>query len=416
MPSTMCLLWYHGCMLFHYVAADEAGALAEGEYEADTLNDVLRFLGGKQLRPVSVKPMQQVKIGFVKGLFGGSINTSDKVFIAKYLALMLRVGTDLLSAINILILDFDKPAVRNFLLEVRDDLSKGQPFYTAFARHPKEFSPTVINLIQAAEESGSLQKTFESLSVSLEREAEIRGKVKAAMIYPIVLLCMAGAILTFLVTYALPKVANVFSQSGINPPWFSRIVFTVGLFLGANILIILPATLIAIGLFVWVVTKTEPGKRSFSRMLGSLPLVRTVYEELAIQRMASTISSLMRAGLPIVRTITVAAETVGMDSYREALLRIANEGLAKGVTIGEAFRRETVFPKMVSNLVSISEQAGHLDEVLDTLSQFYESNIDANIKALVSLLEPAMLLAMGIMVGVIALSIIVPIYQLTTSF
>ncbi|MGD1003789.1 MAG: type II secretion system F family protein [Minisyncoccia bacterium] len=224
-------------MLFHYVAADEAGKMTEGEYEADALGDVLRFLGGKQLRPISVKPIKQVKLGFMEGLFG-NINTSDKVFLTKYLALMLRVGTDLLSAINILLMDFDKPAMRNFLLEVREDLSKGQPFYQAFARHPKDFSPTVINLVKAAEESGSLQKTFETLSVSLEKESEIRSKIKSAMIYPIVLVCMATAIMTFLVTFALPKVANVFSQSGITPPWFSQVVFTVGLFIGANILIL----------------------------------------------------------------------------------------------------------------------------------------------------------------------------------
>jgi type II secretory pathway component PulF len=402
-------------MLFHYVAADDAGKMTEGDYEAGALNDVLQFLSGKQLRPVSVKPMEREKIGFIKELFG-AINTSDQVFLTKYLALMLRVGTDLLSAINILIFDFDKPAMRNFLLEVREDLSKGQPFYASFARHPKDFSPTVINLIKAAEASGTLQKTFEDLSNSLEKSAEIQSKVRSAMIYPIVLLCVATAILTFLVTYALPKVANVFSQSGINPPWFSQIVFSVGLFLGANIFIILPGVLVLIGITVWVVTKTEPGKRAFGKVLTSLPLVRTVYQEIAVQRMASTMSSLMRAGLPIVQTITIAADTVGLDSYRTALLRIANDGLTKGLTIGEAFRRETVFPKMVINLVAISEKAGHLEEVLDTLSQFYESNIDGNIKALVSLLEPAMLLAMGVMVGVIALSIIVPIYQLTTAF
>jgi type IV pilus assembly protein PilC len=403
-------------MLFHYVATDEAGKITEGDYEADVLGDVLRFLSGKQFRPISVKPMERVKVGVIAGIFGGDINTSDKVFLTKYLALMLRVGTDLLSAINILIMDFDKPAMRNFLLEVREDLSKGQPFYASFARHPKDFSPTVINLVKAAEESGSLEKTFEDLSISLERDAEIQSKVRSAMIYPIILICVATAILTFLVTYALPKVANVFSQSGINPPWFSQIVFTVGLFIGANIFIILPGTLIVIGVLIWVATKTEPGKKAFSHFLSSLPLVRTVYQELAIQRMASTISSLMRAGLPIVQTISIAAETVGMDSYHDALLRIANDGLSKGLTIGEAFRREAVFPKMVSNLVAISERAGHLDEVLDTLAQFYESNIDANIKALVSLLEPAMLLVMGVLVAIIALSIIVPIYQLTTSF
>ena len=403
-------------MLFHYVAADDAGKMTEGEYEADALNDVLRFLAGKQLRPVSVKPISQTKIGFLAGIFGGGITTPDKVFLTKYLALMLRMGTDLLSAINILIIDFDKPAMRNFLLEVREDLSKGQPFYEAFSRHPKDFSPTVINLVKAAEQSGSLQKTFETMSVSFEKEAEIRGKIRSAMIYPIILICIATAIMVFLVTFALPKVANVFSQSGINPPWFSQIVFTVGLFVGANILILLPGALVIVGAFIWVVTKTEMGKREFGRIMTNIPLIRTVYSELAIQRMASTMSSLMRAGLPIVQTINIAAETVGLDSYRAALLRIANEGLTKGLTIGEAFRRETVFPKIVSNLVAVSEKAGHLEEVLDTLAQFYESNIDANIKALVSLLEPAMLLVMGVMVGIIALSIIVPIYQLTTSF
>jgi len=402
-------------MLFHYVAADEAGKMTEGDFEADALADVLRFLGSKQLSPISVKPMERVKLG-AKRFFGGGINTSDKVFLTKYLALMLRVGTDLLSAIDILLDDFDKPSVRNFLLEVRDNLSKGQPFYEAFARHPREFSPTMINLIKAAESSGSLQKTFEDLSISLEKDAEIQSKVKSAMIYPIVLLCMATGILTFLVTFALPKVADVFTQSGIKPPWFSQIVFTVGLFLGANILIILPTFLVIIAVMVWAVLKTDTGKKMFDRTITNLPIIRTTYHELAIQRMASTMSSLMRAGLPIVQTITIAAETVGVGEYREALLRIANDGLSKGLTIGEAFRRETVFPKMVTNLVAISEKAGHLDEVLATLSDFYESNVDSNIKALVSLLEPAMLLVMGVMVAIIALAIIVPIYQLTTQF
>jgi type IV pilus assembly protein PilC len=402
-------------MLFHYVAADTEGKMTEGDFEADALVDVLRFLGSKQLSPVSVKPMEKTKLG-IRGFFGGGINTSDKVFLTKYLALMLRVGTDLLSAINILLDDFDKPSVRNFLLEVRENLSKGQPFYEAFARHPRVFSPTMINLIKAAETSGNLQKTFEDLSVSLEKDAEIQSKIKSAMIYPVVLLCMASAILTFLVTFALPKVANVFTQSGINPPWFSQIVFTVGLFLGANIYIILPTILIVIAVVVWVVIKTDTGKKIFDHTLTNLPVIRTTYHELAIQRMASTMSSLMRAGLPIVQTITIAAETVGVGEYRQALLRIANDGLSKGLTIGEAFRRETVFPKMVTNLIAISEKAGHLDEVLATLADFYSSNVDGNIKALVSLLEPAMLLLMGAMVGVIALAIIVPIYQLTTSF
>ncbi|HVM76591.1 MAG TPA: type II secretion system F family protein [Candidatus Paceibacterota bacterium] len=400
-------------MLFHYVAADTTGKLIDGEFEGNVLNDVLRYLAGKELRPISVKALGREKTGFA--LFGG-ITVEDKVFLTKYLALMLKVGTDLLSAINILIADFDKPAVRNFLLEVRDSLTRGQPFYEAFSRHPKEFSPTFISLVKAAEASGNLQKTFDELSVSLEKEAELRSKVKSALIYPIILMIAAFGIIVFLVTFALPKVAGVFSNSGINPPLFSQIVLTTGLFLGANIWSISIGLVVVIAGSVIAVRSTEPGKRAFEKILIHLPVIRGIYQQIAMQRMASTMSSLMKAGLPIVQTITVASETVGVRDYRDALVRIANDGLTKGLTIGEAFKQEPVFPKMVSNLIAISEKAGHIEEVLDTLSDFYSANIDASVKAAVSLLEPVMLLTLGIVVATIALSIIVPIYQLTTQF
>ncbi|MDR3401228.1 MAG: type II secretion system F family protein, partial [Chthoniobacter sp.] len=388
-------------MVFHYVAADPSGKIQEGDLEGNNLQDALRWLAGKELRPVSVKPVEaksKKEFGFRKG-----INTSDKVFLTKYLALMLRVGTDLLSAINILIEDFDKQAVRDFLLEVRENLSKGKPFYEAFANYPKYFSPTFISLVRAAEKSGNLQKTFEDLSVSLEKDAELESHIRAALIYPAVLLVIASGILVFLVTYALPKVADVFTSGGITPPLFSRIVFAVGLFIGNNILIIGPTVIAVIAAAVWFFWKTEPGRKLFDNTVIRLPLISTIYEELAVQRMASTMSSLLSAGLPISQAITIAADTVGLDSYRTALLRITKEGLEKGLTIGEAFKRETVFPKMVTNLVAISEKAGHLEEVLNTLAEFYAANVDSNITMLVSLLEPAMLLIMGVMVGTIAL-------------
>jgi type II secretory pathway component PulF len=401
-------------MLFHYLAVDKSGKSAEADFEAGNLNEVLHYLSGKELRPVSVKPVKQK--GFAMPKFFGGINTSDKVFLTKYLALMLRVGTDLLSAINILIADFDKPAMKAFLLEVHENLSRGQPFYQAFAKHPRTFSSTFVNLVKAAETSGNLEKTFGDLSSSLQREAELKSKVRSAMIYPVVVFMMALAIMVFLVTFALPKLAGVFSNSGIQPPVFSQIVFAVGLFVGAHIILILGLFFGGVVVITWAVYRTETGKRIFYRFVTNLPVISKIYNDLAVQRMASTMSSLMKAGLPIVETITVAADTVGNREFQYALLRVANDGLAKGLTIGESFKRETVFPKAVTNLVAISEKAGHLEEVLVTLSDFYEANLDSNIKALVSLLEPMLLLSMGAIVALIALSIIVPIYQLTSSF
>lgn len=400
-------------MLYRYSAMEISGKIVESDFEADNLDQALEFLKKKGLRPISVRPVKQTKGGIV--LFGG-ISIADKVFLMKYLALMIRVGTDLLSAIDILIADFNKISVKNFLLEVRENLTHGQPFYKAFEEHPRVFSLVFVSLIKAAETSGSLQKTFEDLSISTAREAKTRSTVRAALVYPIILLTMAAAIMIFLFTFALPKIANVFSEGGINPPAFSRIVFAFGLFIGNNIWIIALVAFVVIGGGILFFYKTETGRRTFDKIVTHTPVIKKIYRDLAIQRMASTMSALMKAGLPIMQTISIAADTVGLREYKYALLRIANEGLAKGLTIGEAFRRETVFPKTITNLVAISEKAGHLDEVLETLASFYEGNIDASIKELTALLEPVLLLGMGAMVAIIALAIIVPVYQLTTSF
>lgn len=398
--------------LYKFIASDKLGKLSEGELDAQSVGQVLEMLSGKELRPISV---EAVKISNNFSLFSG-ISIADKIFLTKYLSLMLKVGTDLLSAINILLNDFDKASVKNFLLEVRDNLTKGQPFHRAFAKYPKVFSPVFINLIKAAESSGNLQETFESLSTSLEKESQLRSKIQGALIYPIIILCAASGIFIFLATFALPKIAKVFMDSGINPPFFSRIVFSVGLYFNDHILVILPGVVIlAIAVFLFF-TKVALGRRIWQEAVYRTPILRRIYRDLAIQRFSSTFGSLMKAGLPILDALHITADVVGVESFKNAINRVANEGLSKGLTIGDAFKKEPVFPKVISNLIAISEKAGHLDDILVTIADFYADNVDTSIKTLVSFLEPLLLLGMGLLVGLIAISIIVPIYQLTSQF
>lgn len=401
-------------MLYHYIASDTMGKLFEADMDADNLAGVLRFISTKGWRPISIQSLKESQKGF--HIFSGRITLTDKIFLTKYLSLMLKVGTDLLSAINILIADFDKPVMKDLLLEIRENLTKGQPFNHIFAKYPKAFSAVFVNMIKAAEASGNLQKTFEDLSVSLERDGELQGKIRAALVYPIIILAASFSIFLFLATFALPKIANVFSQGGINPPIFSRIVFAVGLFVNANLIpLLMVLVLFIVGLWAFF-GKTAIGRQIRDNILSRAPVIRKLYRDIAIQRFASTFSSLMKAGLPIIQAVNITAEVVGAYQFKDALRRIAEEGLAKGLTIGDAFRRETVFPRVVTNLVAISEKAGHLEELLDTLATFYTTQIDGNVKILISILEPALLLFMGIMVGSIALAIIVPIYQLTSQF
>jgi type II secretory pathway component PulF len=217
-------------MIYHYLASNKAGKKIEGNFETDDIGRVLQYLASQELRPLTVTPIKTGSEADVRHFFGG-INLSDKIFLTRYLSLMLRVGTDLISAVNILIADYEKLAMKTFLIELQANLAKGQPFYQPFSKYPRVFSPVFVNLVKAAEKSGRLQQTFEDLSVSLQKEADLRGKIRGALLYPVILLAVSFVVFSFLALFALPKIAKVFSDSGIEPPLFSRITFQVGLFL-----------------------------------------------------------------------------------------------------------------------------------------------------------------------------------------
>lgn len=403
-------------MKFNYVATQSDGRVVKGVRDAENREEILEFLARNELRPVSVNPDRWQNLLIKFSGFGSSITPTDKIFLTKYLALMLRAGTDLFKALDILIDDFKKQSVKFLLIEIRNTLEKGQPFYLTFAKYPKFFSPIFVNLIRAGEVSGNLEATFDNLSLMLEKEEDLRRRIRSALIYPILLLIASTLVLTFLVTFALPRIAEVFLQGGLEPPTFSRVVFNIGLFVSRNIVIL--GTLVVVGLasaFLFLF-KTQIGRSLTFRVLSHVPVISLVIQRISIQRFASTLGYLLRAGIPIIDALDLTATAIGHERMAMSLRRIAHEGVARGLTIGEAFRKETDFPLVITNLIAVSEKAGHLDEILFTLSTFYESEIDAAIKALVSFIEPAMLVLIGGIVGLIAMSVIVPIYQLVGQF
>lgn len=402
-------------MKYTYIATDSNNKVVKGVLEAKDSTQALAWIASQGYKPISMRLVAHKDIKRNMQLFRPKITLTDKVFLTKYLALMLKVGTDLFRAIDILISDFEKPILKSFLIEVRDALSQGQPFYTTFAKYPQYFSSVMVNLIKAGEKSGNLENVFEKISTSLEKDQALQNRVKAALTYPFILMIVALLIMILMIAFVLPNIANVFAQSGIEPPFFSRIVFAVGLFAGRYFYIVFPF-LIASGVFLYFFFfKNEIGKQMKDRLIIRLPIVKVIIQQLAVQRFASTFSSLLRAGIPIIEALEITANTVGSQELKDALMRVGKEGIAKGLTIGEAFRKEIYFPRVVTNLIAVSEKAGHMEEVLETLSDFYASEIDASIKILVSFLEPLLLLILGGAIGLIALAVIMPIYQLVTA-
>ncbi len=402
-------------MIYHYVASRANGQLIEGDHEARDVNDLLVFLTRNQLKPISVTKVIAAS-GLKRDLFVSRvISMQDKIFLAKHLALMLKLGTDLFRALDILIEDTGRPAMKLFLKEVRANLEKGQPFYVSFEKDKKNFSNVFTNLVRAGEESGNLEKTFDNIALMLTRQEDLRRKILSALIYPALLMFGSVFILIFLTTFALPKIAVAFSSGGFTIPLFSRIVFGVGLFVSKYVFIIFP--LLFIGFFggIYYFWMTASGRKMFFRILNRIPVINDVVKKVAIQRMALTLGTLLKAGVTITKSLQITADSSGNEEMKAALIRISSEGIEKGVTIGDAFKREKYLPVTVSSLISISEKAGHLDEVLFTLSNFYDGEIEFALKTVVSLIEPAMLVFIGGIVLVIALSIIVPIYQLVAS-
>lgn len=402
-------------MLFHYTAFDQRNIYVEGDVDMPALEDVLKYLSNQRLKPIKVVPVNTKSNSKNIVLFQKGISLTDQIFLFKYLGLMLKVGTDILKAVDVLMQDYEKGPVKTFLLQSRSNLEKGNPFYLTFEQNEKTFSYVTINLIKAGEKSGTLQTTLEKISVNLEKDKELRGKVISALTYPIILVVMMSVLMVFLMIFLFPKMGASFTQAGLKLPAFTKLLFDISNFFNANMTMVISGMFIFPLIFYLYFFKTKPGKKQFNVMVRKLPPIRNFLNKMALQRLTSTLSSLIKAGMPLIESLKISSEAVGEETFRISLSNVATY-LTQGLTIGEAFRQEKSFPKYLSNLLAIGEKAGHIDEILFTLSDFYEKEIEAALKSLVALIEPIMLILMGGVIGGVAIAVILPMYQMLGNF
>ena len=398
-------------MQFHYLAADKNGKIIEENLDASSMEEALTIIFNKGLKPINIKPIKEI-IKLKGGLFKSSMSVQDKIFLMRYLSLMLKVGTDLFKAIEFLSEDFEKPATRLFLLEVKSNLEKGNPFYTSFQNHPELFSEVDTNLIKAGEESGNLEKILDQISISYSKQADLQNKIRSALIYPVLLLVVAFVIIILLITFVIPRLSSVFSDSGVEIPAFTSILISIGNFFSKYFFIIFPLLLVIIGGLIYFFTKVPKGKILFSKFTKKLPVIKDLIQKTTLQRFSFTLSSLLKSGLSFVESLKITASAVGDEELKEILIRIADEKISSGVSIIEAFKSEQFFPQVVINLMGIGERAGRMEEVLNTLAEFYEQEIDNSLNTVMAVVEPALLVFIGLIVAGIAMAVIMPLYSM----
>lgn len=403
-------------MIFTYEATDQAGAISRGEFEASSREAAVDYLLKRGLIPVSIQEK-----GVVKGAKGLSLNLFqkitpiDKILFVRNLATTIKAGVSIIEALDILIVDANKGTMKEVLTRAKLNLQNGQPLSATFYAQKRFFPPIFVGMLKAGEVSGQLDATLSELSRYLNREYNLRKKVKSALAYPAILFAASVGVVTLLLTLVLPRLTKVFKQSDTDLPFITRILVKISDIITQSFILDIVAVGALIALFMYI-KKTAWGRKVFVRLLFRIPVTREVVRKIALVRFTRTLGSLIGSGISIIEALELAAESIGNELYKEALVKIIDQ-VKNGIPLSKALAGyPELFPHFLTSLITVGERTGSVEYILKTFADFYDNEVNHTLKNLTTFLEPIMLLVMGIIIGTIALSILLPIYQLVSRF
>jgi len=338
-------------------------------------------------------------------------NRKDVLNFTNQLAVMVKAGINIKDALEGIASQEEKQKFRLIITDLKNQIEAGQSFSQALAEHPQVFSNLYINMVAAAEASGSLSSMLRKLTEYLDREHETRSQIKGAMVYPIIIAVMAVAVVIFLLCFVLPRFAAVFAGKEDLLPLPTKILMASSAFMRGYWFVILPALAAAVWVFIYFVG-TAVGRAWWDRTKLALPLVKTLCRNLYISRSLHTMGVLVQAGVPILNTIAITAQIAGNVLYRDMWLGVLSE-IRQGKKIASSLGRYTLLPNNVVQMISSGEESGSMAEVLRDISEYYSRELKAAIKTVTSMIEPIMIVLMGFLVGFIAMSVILPIFKMS---
>lgn len=398
-------------MNFIYKAKDLKGELHKGEIESSDVHLASAILRKKGLVVIDLKEVIS-KENFFSKIFN-QISFEDQVTVTRQLATMVGAGLVLSESIDILQEQEDNKRLKVVLQEISRDLKGGLTFAQALGKHSDVFPPLYINLVKSGEASGKLDEVLLKMSDSMEKEREFRSRIKGAMIYPAVVIIMMLAVMVIMMVFVIPRLTDLYKQSSIELPLPTKILISVSDFM-INYwwLIILFIILGIYGFRKWV--KTPRGKFLFDSNLLKVPVIGKVATDVTLTNFCRTFGLLIGAGIPLLDSINIVADVTENDEFKLEL-RKAYSGVARGLPFSTLLSAQ-IFPRIVPQMVKVGEETGKMDEVFFKLASFFESESDEMVKNLTVAIEPIILVVLGIGVGFLVISIILPIYKLTTSF
>lgn len=389
-------------MKFQYAGRARGGKTRRGVVEAATRADAVRDLKRRGVTVVSIAAETGAR---EFSLFG--VTSLEKVMLTKHLSLLLRSGVPINDGIDILV-EQARGGLKSVLRAVRADVEAGERLADAFERHPRVFSGFYINMVRAGEASGRLPENLERLSVRFAKDYELRQKAQSALLYPALVLVLTGGLGMMVSLFVLPRLITLFSSFDQELPWTTRALLWTSQFLADNGVAFLVAVVALVAAFVWAV------RQKFSaplvhRVYLHLPFVRSISRDVNLSRFFMALGSLLQSGVSIDQAVRISSDLLGNAAYRRALAAAAAR-IDTGEPLSAILADHPLFPPFATRMIAVGEQTGTLEDVLAYLAEFYENELDLTLKNLSVIIEPALIIFIGVLVAGVALAIISPIY------
>ncbi|SMB98622.1 type IV pilus assembly protein PilC [Thermanaeromonas toyohensis ToBE] len=405
-------------MRFRYKARDTSGNLIKGIIEAESEQLAGRQLRNQglfitELRPVRSELEINLGLDYLRFFLLKRVSRRDLALFCRQLGTMLSAGIPIINALRTLSRQADNRFLKESIDKVLEDLQQGEMLHQALSKSPKVFPAIMVYSVEAGEISGALDETLIRLAEHFEREHEIAEKIKSAMTYPFIVFMVSLASIAFMLTFVLPMFSNIIGNLGVPLPWPTRMVLGLSQFLRRWWFMFVVVG-IALGYLIWWWAKREKVRYALDKVILRLPVFGRLKHQALLSQFSRTLGTLLYSGVPILEALEVVERTVGNRIVAEALA-LAQEQVRDGKSIASPLAESGVFPPMVVEMVTVGEETGTLDALLARLAAFYDREVGEMASRLSSLIEPFLIIGLGAVVGLIVISVLLPVFQVVGS-
>lgn len=399
---------------FDYKVRDRSGQLIRGKIEAETPALVAGKLREMGYAPIEIKAESAISLRREIEIPGLSrVKLKDVAVVSRQLATMVNSGLTLVRALTVLAEQIESPKLRTAIIAVKSDVERGSSLSQALERHEAVFDPLYVAMVRAGEAGGQLDNVLGRLATSIEKQVELRAKVRSAMYYPIIVMSVVVIIVVLMMIIVVPTFKKLYTSLHGTLPLPTRIVITASNTVASwrAILVVLVIAGVIIGFRRWI--STESGRTKWDRFKMRPPIIGPLVHKIALSRFVSTLSSLLSSGVGIIEALEMSAENVGNKIVAQAA-RGAEHGVREGQSLAASLSVYPVMPTMVTQMIETGEESGALDEMLERVGGFYDNEINATVNGLTTLIEPVMIVVMGAVIGAIVISLYLPMLKYVT--